>query len=47
LLFVAAIGICIALAQFITAVGATVFVLVTLRGLRFVDQRLRRRHRPA
>jgi putative Mg2+ transporter-C (MgtC) family protein len=47
LLFVAAIGICVALAQFITAVGATVFVLVTLRGLRFVDQHLRRRHRPA
>ena len=47
LLFVAAIGICVALAQFIIAVGATIFVLVILRGLRFVDQRLRRWHRPA
>lgn len=43
LLFVAVIGVCVALAQFITAVGATVFVLVILRGLRFVDQRLSRR----
>jgi putative Mg2+ transporter-C (MgtC) family protein len=46
LLFVAAIGVCVALAQFITAVGATVFVLVTLRGLRFVDRWLRRRPKP-
>ena len=47
LLFVAAIGVCVALAQFITAVGATVFVLVTLRGLHFVDRWLQGRRGPA
>lgn len=46
LLFVAAIGVCIALNQFVTAVGATLLVLITLRGLRFVDHWLRRRRQP-
>ncbi|MGE0825197.1 MAG: MgtC/SapB family protein [Candidatus Binatia bacterium] len=42
LLFVAAIGICVALLQFVIALGGTLFVLVTLRGLRCVDRWLRR-----
>ena len=43
LLFVAAIGVCVALAQFVTALGTTVLVLLTLRGARSIDHWLRRR----
>ncbi len=46
LLFVAAIGICVALAQFVTAVGATLLVLITLRSLRSVNQWLRQQRKP-
>lgn len=40
LLFAAAVGICVALSQLVLAVGVTVLVLVTLRGLGFVEHRL-------
>jgi len=36
LLFVAALGICVALSQVLLAIGVTVLVLVTLRGVGFV-----------
>lgn len=39
ILFVAAIGISVALSQFITAVGGTILILVTLRVLKFVSER--------
>jgi putative Mg2+ transporter-C (MgtC) family protein len=46
LLFVAVVGICVALAQFVLAMGATILTLGTLRGLRGVDHWVRSR-RPA
>lgn len=38
LLFVAGMGICVALSQLVLAVGVTVLVLITLRGLRPVER---------
>jgi len=43
ILFAAAVGVCVALSQFVLAVGVTVLVLVTLRGLGFVEHRLEQR----
>ncbi|MFN2218830.1 MAG: MgtC/SapB family protein [Anaerolineae bacterium] len=40
LLFVAALGICVALSQVLLAIGVTVLVLVTLRGVGFLRRRL-------
>lgn len=37
MLFVAAVGVSVALSQYVLAVGATLFVLVVLRGMKFVD----------
>jgi putative Mg2+ transporter-C (MgtC) family protein len=41
LLFSAGVGVSVGLAQYVLAVGATLLVLVTLRGLGFIDRRLR------
>jgi len=38
ILFVAAIGVAVALVQIVLAVGVTVLVLITLRGMRVVDR---------
>ncbi len=43
ILFAAAVGICVALSQLVLAVGVTVLVLITLRGLGFVQRRLQQR----
>jgi len=43
ILFAAAVGICVALSQLVLAVGVTVLVLVTLRGLGFVEHWLGQR----
>ena len=43
ILFAAAVGICVALSQLVLAVGVTVLVLVTLRGVGFVQQQLEHR----
>jgi putative Mg2+ transporter-C (MgtC) family protein len=43
LLFVAALGVCVALSQVLLAVGVTVLVLVTLRGLGLLRRRLAQR----
>jgi putative Mg2+ transporter-C (MgtC) family protein len=43
ILFVAAVGVCVALSQLVLAMGVTVLVLVTLRGVGFVEQLLERR----
>ena len=40
LLFVAALGICVAMSQVLLAIGVTVLVLVTLRGVGFLRRRL-------
>jgi putative Mg2+ transporter-C (MgtC) family protein len=40
LFFVAALGICIALSQFLVAVGATVIVLLTLRVLKWLENKI-------
>jgi putative Mg2+ transporter-C (MgtC) family protein len=40
LLFVAALGICVALSQVLLAIGVTVLILVTLRGVGFLRRRL-------
>ena len=40
ILFAAAVGICVALLQLVLAVGVTVIVLITLRGVGFVQHRL-------
>ena len=40
LLFVAALGICVALSRVLLAIGVTVLVLVTLRGVGFLRRRL-------
>jgi putative Mg2+ transporter-C (MgtC) family protein len=42
-LFAAAVGICVALREFILAVGVTALDVVTLRGVGFLQERLRRR----
>jgi putative Mg2+ transporter-C (MgtC) family protein len=44
ILFTAAVGVCVALAQFVLAVGATLLVLVTLRGVGLLEGRLRKGH---
>ena len=43
ILFAAAVGICVALSQLVLAVGVTVLVLITLRGLGFVEHWLGQR----
>lgn len=43
ILFATAVGVCVALSQLILAVGATVLVLVTLRGVGVVQKWLERR----
>jgi putative Mg2+ transporter-C (MgtC) family protein len=43
ILFTAAVGVCVALSQFVLALGATVLVLITLRGLGLIEMWLRRR----
>lgn len=43
LLFVAAVGTCVALSQWVLAVGVTFLVLVTLRGLGFIERWMARR----
>jgi putative Mg2+ transporter-C (MgtC) family protein len=40
ILFTAAVGVCVALAQFVLAVGATLLVLIILRGLGLLEGRL-------
>jgi putative Mg2+ transporter-C (MgtC) family protein len=42
-LFAAAVGVCVALSQLVLAMGVTVLVLVTLRGVGFVERLLERR----
>jgi putative Mg2+ transporter-C (MgtC) family protein len=42
ILFTAAVGVCVALAQFVLAVGATLLVLGTLRGVGLLEGRLRK-----
>jgi putative Mg2+ transporter-C (MgtC) family protein len=42
ILFTAAVGVCVALAQFVLAVGATLLVLGTLRGMGLLERCLRR-----
>jgi len=43
ILFIAAVGVCVALSQFVLALGATVLVLITLRGLGLIDLWIQRR----
>jgi putative Mg2+ transporter-C (MgtC) family protein len=43
ILFTAAVGVCVAVSQLALAVGATLLVLATLRGLGLLEQWLRRR----
>jgi uncharacterized membrane protein YhiD involved in acid resistance len=43
MLFSAAVGSAVGLRQFVLAVGATILALVTLRGLLYVEVKLRRR----
>ena len=43
ILFTAAVGVCVALSQILLAVGVTVLVLVTLRGLGFLESWLAKR----
>jgi len=45
ILFGAAVGICVALSQLVLAVGVTVLVLVTLRGVGHIEQWLEQRRR--
>jgi len=45
ILFAATMGVCVALSQLVLAVGVTVLVLVTLRGVGFVERLLERRQR--
>lgn len=42
LLFSAAVGICIAAQQFILGIGVTALALIVLRGVLFIERRLRR-----
>ncbi|MGD1993260.1 MAG: MgtC/SapB family protein [Anaerolineae bacterium] len=43
ILFAAAVGVSVALSQWVLAIGATLLVLITLRGLGFLQRRLWRR----
>jgi len=43
ILFAAAMGVCVALSQLVLAVGMTALVLITLRGVGFLEQLLERR----
>ncbi len=43
ILFTAAVGVCVALSQVVLAIGATVLVLITLRGLGLLEGWLGRR----
>lgn len=45
ILFTAALGIAVALSQMVLAVGATILVLLTLRGVLFAERRLQARRR--
>jgi putative Mg2+ transporter-C (MgtC) family protein len=45
ILFAAAVGVCVALSQLVLAVGVTVLVLVTLRGVGRAEKWLERRQR--
>jgi putative Mg2+ transporter-C (MgtC) family protein len=45
LLFVAALGVCVALSQVLLAIGVTILVLVTLRGVGFLRRGLAHRRR--
>jgi len=40
LLVAAGVGVCVVLSQILLAVGITILVLVTLRGLGFIEQRM-------
>jgi putative Mg2+ transporter-C (MgtC) family protein len=40
ILFTAAVGLCVGLSQLVLAIGATVLVLITLRGLGLLEERL-------
>lgn len=40
ILFAAALGVCVALSQLVLAAGATALVLVTLRGVGFIEHRM-------
>jgi putative Mg2+ transporter-C (MgtC) family protein len=42
ILFTAAVGVCVALSQWVLAVGTTALVLIALRGLGFLESRLQR-----
>jgi putative Mg2+ transporter-C (MgtC) family protein len=46
MLFAAAVGSAVGLRQFLLAIGATVLALVTLRGVKFLEDRLLRRPQP-
>jgi putative Mg2+ transporter-C (MgtC) family protein len=45
ILFAAAVGVCVALSQLVSAVGVTALVLVTLRGVGYFEQWLEQRQR--
>jgi putative Mg2+ transporter-C (MgtC) family protein len=45
LLFVAALGVCVALSQVLLAIGVTILVLTTLRGVEFLRRGLAHRRR--
>jgi putative Mg2+ transporter-C (MgtC) family protein len=44
ILFAAAVGICVALSQYVVAVGVTALVLITLRGVGLMQRRWEQRH---
>jgi putative Mg2+ transporter-C (MgtC) family protein len=44
LLFVAALGVTVALSQFALAIGLTILILVILRGLKFIEKNTRRKN---
>ena len=46
ILLTAAVGVCVALAQLVLAVGVTLLVLLTLRGVGLLESWLRRRGQP-
>ena len=41
LLFVASVGICVALSKIVTAIGVTLIALITLRGFGYIERALR------
>jgi putative Mg2+ transporter-C (MgtC) family protein len=45
ILFTAAVGVCVALAQLVLAIGATLLVLLILRGLGFLEGQLSKKQR--